>query len=302
MRKRIVKRAGAKTIWMVWMATALAVSVAAAQAPTAPQVRIEARVLEWRVRDGLDFDFAVRYQRAPDASNILNAADLTLPADPTLTNATRLFFDGMDASGGSIDAMIEALETVGDVRVLSQPSIMLTSKQTPLDQLNQPTPPPAYDSKLANSIRVPYETVQNVAFNLASVTDYRDQGVTLNVSVLHVADSLVALDMHTEVKDLTDFISVGLNPNDQPMRVPVMDTRVIENRLIVPDRTPVIAGLIKTQRQIKTGSGVPWISELPVLKWFLSNRRERTEDIELVFLIKPEIVTPYQPVETPAGS
>jgi hypothetical protein len=33
--------------------------------PPPPQVRVEARILEWQANDSLDFDFAVQYSRTP---------------------------------------------------------------------------------------------------------------------------------------------------------------------------------------------------------------------------------------------
>jgi type II secretory pathway component GspD/PulD (secretin) len=62
--------------------------------------------------------------------------------------------------------------------------------------------------------------------------------------------------------------------------------------LIVPDRTVYIAGLMKTSRSSERNRGIPWISEIPVLNWFLTNKSRRNDETELVFLIKPEIMRP----------
>ncbi|MCL5269823.1 MAG: type II and III secretion system protein [bacterium] len=271
---------------------------APAPAPQPLQVRIEARVLEWTVANSLDFDFAVRFQGGE--GGILDTADLTLPADPALGSAARLFFGNMNVGGGTFEGVIEALKTVGKVEVLSQPSIVLTSKNTPKQELNAPAAPTAYEAKLSNTTKVPYETTQAVGTTLASVTEYRDsEGVTMEVSVPAVLDdNLVVLDLYTTVNALNGFIRIGANERNQSMRVPMIDQRIIKNRLIVPDRTVCIAGLMKTHNENQRNRGIPWISELPVVSWFLSNTRNSASDSELVFLVKPEIQTPYRILET----
>lgn len=269
-------------------------------AQEAPQVRIEARILEWQMENGLDFDFAVQYQRLPGQNGRLEQADLTLTADPVLERAARLFFDNIEiGESGDLNAIVEVLETRGEVKVLSQPSVVLTSVEVGDDKLNELGPPGAYSATLSNNRRVPYEDLRNVATRVTSITNYRDTGVTLNVSVAKVKDGLIVLDLYTEVSQVMDFIRVATNSEGFPIQVPVIDSRLIQSRLVIPDRTPVIAGLMKTTRRTENRRGLPWLSELPILNWFLSNRNDRYEDIELVFIVQPEIVTPYRPLEVP---
>jgi general secretion pathway protein D len=288
---------------VVALVCALGLTASAAAQATGPvQVRLEARIIEWQTSDALSFDFAVRYTRVPGSDSSLQAADLTLPGSPPLQSAARLFIDEVNVGqSGSLDGVIETLQSVGDVRILSQPSIVLTSRQTPLDQLNTPAPPPNYDAKLSNNQRIPYETVRNAGYTLASVTEYRDSGVTLDVSVLNVTDGLVILDMRTEVSDLVDTVNVGVNGAGEPMAVPVLDSRMVRNRLIVPDRTPFIAGLLKTVREDNGRQGIPWLSELPLLRWIFASNQDTDTNTELVFLVKAEIVTPYRPVVLEGG-
>ncbi len=274
-------------------------------APLPNQVRLEARVLEWQVNDELEFDFAVRYTPNPGSAGILQAADFTLPADPSLTSAARLFFDDLDVgSSGGFDAMIETLQRVGEVSILSKPSIVLTKSDIPADTpeapgfvTNSPQPAPVQHRKLSNSVKIPYETTKSVGVQLASVTEYRDTGVTMDVAVLDIVDDEVTLDITTTVTDLTGFINIGLNTQEQPMRVPTIDSRTMSSRLIVPDRTVFIAGLMKTRRESQRRRGIPWVSELPVLGWFLSSKINANEESELVFLVKPEVLTPYSLIE-----
>jgi type II secretory pathway component GspD/PulD (secretin) len=271
--------------------------------PKSVQVRVEARIFEWQMSNGLDFDFAVRYQRDSGSGGILDSIDLTLPADPSLGSAARLFLNELDAANGSFDIVIEALETAGEVESLAEPSIVLSSRQAPLESLLGRRVELYKDKAkgvlidgaghVHNTQEIPFETAQATGNRLVSYTDYQDAGLTLDVVVQHVtAEGLVILDLNTRVKDLAGFIRVGLNERNDPMRVPAFETREIENRLIVPDGTVFLAGLMKTTRQIDRSRGIPYISELPLLRWTSSSRSNRSADSELVFLIKPEVLSP----------
>jgi general secretion pathway protein D len=270
-------------------------AAAPAAAPAVPvQVRIEARVLEWQVTDGMDFSFAVQYAGA-GGGGILQAADLTLPSDPSLDSAARIFFDGLSAGdAGSFDAVIETLQTAGEVKILSQPSIVVTAGVEPMTAINTPNPMPGEKAKLSNAMRIPYESTRAIGYQLASITEYMNSGVTMEVSVPRVEGPMVVLDLTTEVTELTGFINIGLNTLNQPVRVPTLDSRKIVNRLVAADGSVFIAGLMKTTRQYERTRGVPWLSELPVVKYFFSNRHQESSDSELVFLVKPEIMTPWE--------
>ena len=262
-----------------------------AQATPAPQVRIEAKILEWVTSNDFDFDFAVNYT-ANSASNILSAADLTLPSDPSLGSAARLFMGDMNAAGGTFDSVIETMETAGSVKVLFEPTVVLTSAQVP--EADIATDQGGVPARTTNNRRIPYQTSRVFGVTLADVTEYRDAGVTLEANVIRVENNLVVLDMTTSVTDLTGFINIGTNSLGDPMSVPTFDTRAIHNRLILRDRLVFIAGLIKTTSKTARRQGIPWISEMPILRFFLTNRHNQNADSELVFLVKPEIVTPYQ--------
>lgn len=261
-----------------------------------PQVRIEARVLEWQRQGGLDVDFAVAYQRKPGSGSNVESSDLTLLTAQPMQSAARIFFDELETSAGSFDAVIQALQSAGTVEILSKPYNVVTSEEIKEADFNNLAAKPKYTATLSNETEIPYESARAVGSRLVSVTEYQKAGVSLVVSVQKVIDNhLIILTMDTNVSEVSGFVNVGLNNDGAPLRVPTLDRRSIRNRLIVNDGEVFIAGLMKTSKQVEQRRGIPWISELPVLKYFLSSTRMVTVDTELVFLVKAEIVMPYKP-------
>jgi len=287
------RRRTSGTTWFVLLIASAAVGAFAAD--DRPQVRIEARILEWQSTDTLDVDFAMAYRREPGSGSNLDTASLvTMPNNP-LSSAARVFLSDIDAAAGSFDAVIEVLETAGEVRILSRPYSVVTSQEIDPADFGNLTVDPAYTATLSNETEIPYETAKAVGPNLVSVTEYQKAGVSLSVSVQKVIDdNLIVLTLDSNVSDMTGFVNVGLNNQQEPMRVPSIDRRALKSRLIVPHGQVFIAGLIKTTQQVEQRRGIPWLGELPILKYIFSRTRLVSVDKELVFLVKAEILTPYR--------
>ncbi len=248
------------------------------------QVRIEVKALEWTVDNSLDYGFTVTYTRDDDSGAIIESGDLTLPSQASVDLGIRMFLKNMNMDGGSFEFVIEALEQVGDVAVLSEPNIIC--RVSDLSGSKEP-----YSSMVKTVSKVPYEAAQPVGVTLAEVTRFRDVGVTLNVGIRRIiADEYVLMDIQTMVTNLAGYIAVGKNREGDPMSVPEIYTRKIENTLLVPNQNILISGVLKTTSTVVKETGVPWISQIPVLGFFFKNRSEEEKSHELLFLIRPEIL------------
>lgn len=266
-------------------------------ATSVQQVRVEVRILEWKLDNTMDYDFAVLFTPFPGkASNVLDSFDLTLPPTPALSSAARLFLTGLDTGNGSFEAVIETLETAGEIEVLTQSAMIL-----PVVSKTQEQALASFDGKVNSASRIPYETVKAFGGSqLASTTEYKDTGVTFECNALEIRyGEFVRLAIKASVDNLTDFISVGVKfdeetEDNEPLLVPVTAKRMISNQILVRDESIIIAGLLKSSKEIERRKGIPWISELPVLKWFLSSVSIDSEVSELVFLVRAEILDPVE--------
>ena len=80
--------------------------------------------------------------------------------------------------------------------------------------------------------------------------------------------------------------SLRINGNN----VPTINTQEINTEVTVPDKsTVVIGGLIKdnTTRNV---SGVPFLSDIPILKYLFSDTAKNKERDELIIMIQPSVV------------
>ena len=292
-------------LWIVASPAAAQDSAPAPEEPAPPevkkipaQVRIESRILEWQLTNALDFDFAVLFNRNPPTldpitgeildfpGGIVRTADLTLPASSPLSSAGRVFLSGLDSGSGSFEGVIETLETVGKITVLSELDVIV--KVGPQEE--------GFTGKVSSKTMIPYEAVKPFGgVRLATTTEFANEGVSLQCSALDIVQGeFIKLNYVASITDNSGFINVGVNDRNEALRVPVMDSRSIESNLIVRNRAVFIAGLLKSTREIERRQGIPWLSELPLLRWLFSNLTRDRQVIELVFLVRAEIIEPAQ--------
>lgn len=262
-----------------------------APADSVRQARVEIRILEWDLTNTTDFDFAVLFS-GNTAGGIVDAVDLTLPSRVPLSSAARLFLSGLDTGHGSFEGVIEALETVGSIEILSQTAVIIPIQAKAAGQEWA-----AFDGRVSSESRIPFETVKAFGgVQLATTTEYKNTGVAFHCNALDVRyDRFVQLALRATVTDLNNFISVGTTfdaakESNEPLLVPITDNREISSQILVKDGSIVIAGLLKSSREIERRRGVPWLSELPFLRSLFSNIQRETQIKELVFLVRTELL------------
>jgi type II secretory pathway component GspD/PulD (secretin) len=267
----------------------------AAPDPTVRQARVEIRILEWNLTNTTDFDFAVMFT-GTTPGGIIDAVDLTLPARTSLSSAARLFLSGLDTGHGTFEGVIEALETVGRIDILSQTAVIIPIQAKPAGEEWS-----AFDGRVSSESRIPFETVKAFGgVRLATTTEYKNTGVAFQCNALAIRyDEFVQLALKASVTDLNNFISVGTTfdeekDSNEPLLVPVTDNREISSQILVKDGSIVIAGLLKSSRELERRRGIPWLSELPFLKTLLSNVQRETHVKELVFLVRTELLDPIR--------
>jgi type II secretory pathway component GspD/PulD (secretin) len=274
-----------------WIGLGAVASAEEASGNPVRQARVEIRILEWNLQNSTDYDFAVLFT-GDTPGGIVETVDLTLPSRIPLSTGARMFLSGLDTGHGSFDAVIEALSSVGRIDILSQTAVII-----PMAEKAPGQEWAAFDGRVSSESRIPFETVKAFGgVRLATTTEYKNTGVSFQCNALGIRyDHFVQLAIKASVKDLNNFISVGTTfdqakSSNEPLLVPVTDSREISNQILVRDGSIVIAGLLKSTQEIERRRGVPWISELPFLRHVLSSVSRDHQVKELVFLVRTELL------------
>ncbi|EIJ43401.1 MSHA-type pilus biogenesis protein MshL [Beggiatoa alba B18LD] len=245
------------------------------------QVLIETTIAEVRLNNqyqaGVDWqrihgDF--RYAQQFLADNLVTA--------PAYTFA----YTNPDSAIGNISATVKMLEEFGTVKVLSSPKLMVLNNQTAILKVVDNRVYFTVDVKV-NDTETRTSTTYGTKINTVPV------GLIMNVTPQISEAGQVTLNVHPTISRIIGFVN---DPNPElasagvTSPIPEIQVREIESILKVNDGdVAIIGGLMQdTTEQGKTG--LPVLSNLPVVGDAFSYRDDTYSKTELIIFLRPVVV------------
>ncbi len=181
----------------------------------------------------------------------------------------------------AINAVLNALQNVTHVEVLSAPKILVLNNTTASLQVGDQVPV-ATESAVST-------TVSNAPI-VNSIT-YRDTGVILKVTPRVNSGGLVLLDISQEVSDVA---RTGSSTIDSP----TIQTRRFASSIAVQDgQTIALGGLMRDNRN-RNQTGVPGLSQIPVVGALFGEQSRDRDRTELLILLTPTVVRTAEDAQT----
>lgn len=241
-------------------------------APT--QVMLEAAITEVTLTN--DMGYGVQWQFSGSGLNGVQTRSATLP-DQTQVTANNLpsVAPGLSllfTHGTNIAAMLTALQTRTKVNVVSAPKLMVMNNQTAALQVGDQVP-------------ILTQSATNTVAGSATINsiDYRDTGVILKITPRVNEGGLVMLDISQEVSTVGKTTTSGISS-------PTISTRKIATSVAVQDGEVIGLGGMITDNDVVTKSGVPVVSQIPILGSLFGNHSKTRNRTELIVLIKPKVI------------
>ena len=235
------------------------------------QVAIEATVAEVTLNDSLNYgvQFFLQSQDVglkPDKGSLINfSGNLPLAAAPG--------FNFLLGSTVSPKVVLNVLQGVTDVRVLSSPSLVVLDNQPAVLQVGDTVP-----VTTASAVGV-----QTAGAPIVNQISYVDTGVILRVIPRVHSNAMVSLDVEQVVS------SVNGNGSASSL-TPTISQRKVKSMVSVANgQTVLLAGLISEQR-INDGNGLPGIAGVPLIGGLLGNVGRSLQRTEVIIFIKPQII------------
>ncbi len=200
-----------------------------------------------------------------DATTLLNPTDFPLPAGLT----TYAVVDNM------LDIYVNALESTTRFNILSRPTVYTTNnrKATILS---------------GDKVAVPTSTITDLNNNnstaLQSNITYEDVVLKLEVIPLINSEREVTL----EIVQLNDRITGQTEISGN--QIPTISTQQLTTTVTVPNGRTVVLGGLVTDDTNKVESGIPYLSRIPIIGFFLRNNIKRKDRNELIVMIQPTVV------------
>jgi MSHA type pilus biogenesis protein MshL len=239
------------------------------------QVLIEAKIVE--VRLNKEFQFGI------DWSRVAQTDRLGLGIQTNNTSGTGTVQFTLGGGGTKINVVLHALQTQGDVSVLSSPRV-----------------------SAMNNIRATFNvTTDQVFFNVTSNQTITQNGIiganqqvtpqTVSVGIVLdvlpqiAADNTVTMNIRPHVTSIIDFAVFRLDSGTE-LRVPQVENRETDTIVRARSGETIVIGGLTQNRMENTQSGVPGLQSIPLLGGLFKGRTSTLAKSELVIFITPTIV------------
>jgi type II secretory pathway component GspD/PulD (secretin) len=240
-----------------------------------PQVLIDAQIIEVRPSDkfemGVDWDYWIKKYFRVSAALPMVTTGLSVgtaniaPSEP-----------------GQYKAVIDILRTIGDVKILSSPRIMVLNNQ---------------ESRILVGTKDAYITSTVSQSGQSAVTaqsvNFVDTGIKLYVTPTINRAGFVTMKIRPEISSAK---RTAIKAEDKVTEIPIVSTSEAETTVMVKDGITIIIGGLKKDEKTKTVTKIPILGDIPLLGMLFRNTSDETNRTELVILLTPHIMsgeTPY---------
>jgi general secretion pathway protein D len=229
------------------------------------QVLIEATIAEVTLNDQLRYGLQWFFNFGNSTITFSQVASgLVNPVFP----AFNYIFQSNDAR-----VVLSALTSVTDVRIISAPHLLVLDNEQARLQVGDQVP---IVTQQATSVIDPDAPLVNTV-------EYRDTGVILEI-IPHVNSSgLVILDIIQEVSDVAETVTSGIDS-------PTIQQRQVASTVVVQTGETVALGGLIRDRHTEGETGIPVLSEIPILGNLFKTTTNTDDRTELLILLTPRVV------------
>ncbi|MFB3149578.1 MAG: type II secretion system secretin GspD, partial [Alphaproteobacteria bacterium] len=235
------------------------------------QVLIEATIAEVTLNDQLKYGIEWFFRTGSSSFALTEGAGGDTEPDQILPNFSYLF------NTPSARVVLNALDKVSDVNIISSPQLMVLDNQT---------------ARLQVGLQVPFATQSAVDVGgaqgslplttLVSSIQQLDTGVILNVTPRVNPGGLVIMEIEQEVSFVKDPGTGGVTPT-------IDQSKISTTVAVQSGETVALGGLIQDTRT-KITQGIPLLSRLPIIGPLFGVKEDNTDRTELLVLITPHVV------------
>ena len=179
--------------------------------------------------------------------------------------------------GDDFSATLRAIEEVGNVQVLSRPTILARNNQMASIQVGYQIPVPS--------------SVTLSTFGAQTAVTWLNVGIILNVTPDITADGMVEMIVSPQISSVDPALGQAIaTTTNGVITVPAIAIESANTVVVTPDgQTVVIGGLMKNNKT-STDSKIPLLGDIPGLGQLFHHKTSNTTKQELIILLTPYVV------------
>lgn len=238
------------------------------------QILIEASIIEVQLNDNLEYGLKwyFDHELSNGKSGIGNIG-MSVSSDGGVSASVPSFGYAFSDAFGNVQAVLSALAGKELIKVLSTPSLMVLDNQSASIQVGDSQP------VLSSTTNGDYGSTQNIS--------YRDTGVQLEVTPSVNAGGLVTMEINQAV---TDVGSGGTTDS------PSFFQRTISSKVAVRSGESVVLGGLISDKKSSNRSGIPFLSDLPIIGGLFGGTTVDESRQELLVIITPQVIKTDQDI------
>jgi len=249
------------------------------------QVIIEARIVEVQLSEALRYGI--------DWTAVLEKSGLGRVTVGTEKFATVVADDmpsfHIGITGRDFIALLKALQTQGNVRVLSNPRVNIMNGQTSLLSVGRnvnfisrvETTTTTAATGVLPTTTFTVETNGILSGIMIGIVPYISDTGEITMAITPIVSDLIRLEDKTLGKVGENIIQISL---------PTVDLRELSTTVRVKDGEMVIIGGLMQKKEVSEDSKVPLLGDIPLIGYLFKSRKRLDEKTELVIMLKPTIV------------
>jgi general secretion pathway protein D len=172
----------------------------------------------------------------------------------------------------NISAIINAVKTNDDFRILSTPQILTTDNE---------------EARITIGENRPFQTrsTTDVSGGTFESFEYRDVGKILKITPHVTEGRLVRMQINLEVTAIDRQATLTTSST-----LPVTLKRTVDTTVIVRDNQTIVIGGLIDDTTTNNETQVPVLGDIPILGWLFRNTSETTVKTNLYIFITPRVI------------
>jgi general secretion pathway protein D len=241
------------------------------------QVAIDVTIAEVTLNDQLNY--GVQYYLA----NHINmfSGGLTNTGQALANTDASSGFNVIVGKSALPHVILSALHQLTDVRILSNPSLVVVDNQEATLEVGDQVP-----------VSTGSATVLSTNNAVVNTIDYKNTGIILDVIPRVSPDNTIQLDISQEISNVVESATTS-SPNSSSISnapTPTISERKVKSQITVASGQMVLLAGLVAETQTKTREGIPVLDQLPVVGGAFGSTGKQRQRTELIILIKPRII------------
>lgn len=225
-----------------------------------------------------------------------NLFDVMLGDEGTLVNSGGLSLQALFLDDADINAVLRAVTKYQTSNIVNAPSLTLRSGQRGVvEVLTTRTYVRDFEPEIAQAAVIAQPELDNVS-----------EGIVLDVRAVASQDRrFVTLEIRPTLAELvpgldgdplpSETVSVaGGNASDVTIQLPQLRIQRLRTTATVPDGATLLLGGLKKSVEQDLDSGVPFLSDIPILSFMFSRKGEYVSQQKILILLTAKVLVPEE--------